>query len=321
MGELYRLEFPNGKSYIGISRVGAKHRYVQHTRDAHRHTTTTPLHQAWRKHGPPRLVVLAVLENDELPAVEIRAIKAFGTLSPCGYNMSEGGQISSMHNPEVAAKVAAALTGKKLSAEHRAKLREVHKGIKPSAETRAKRAASLKGHVVSSETRAKISESNKRIAANPSAKRIASRKVQAEKIGGRTLSDAHRAAISAGNKGRVFTAETRAKISAALKGRKFSAERRAAMCGHERSEATRQKLSAANKGRKWSPEAIEARKQGVRNMSPERRAAWLAKLSARRPSAEHRAKLADAAKADWARRKREKRKESAMDDLFDAAAD
>lgn len=323
MGELYRLDFPNGKSYIGISRVSAARRYTQHAADARGQKSLRPLQQAWRKYGAPTLVVLAVLEAAELPEAEIRAIEAFGTLRPDGYNISLGGQLGAMDDPEVAAKVAAALTGRKLSADHRTKLSAAHKGVKQSAATIAKRAATLVGRTVSPETRAKISESNKRSAASPSAKRIAGCKAQAEKIRGRKHSDAHRAAIAEGNRGRVFTAETRGKISAAQTGRRFSEERCAnlslAMRNLARPEEKSRKISEALKGRKQSPEAIEARRRGMQNMTPEKRAAWLARLAARKPSAETRAKLSTAAKADWARRRLDKQQLRSTTDQFACA--
>jgi hypothetical protein len=319
MGELYRLEFPNGKSYIGISRNGAAQRYLYHAGDARRGRSTLPLYQAWRKHGAPALTVLAVIENDDLPATEIRAIKVFGTLRPAGYNVSQGGQLGAMHDPEVAARVAAALRGRKASPATREKLRLSHLGQKRTAEAIAKTAAANRGRIVSPETRAKISETNKRAAANPSAKRLAARKAHSERLRGRKHSGAHRAAISAANKGRVVTAETRAKIGAAHKGRKLPEERLAKMRGVTKSAETRRRISEGKRGKKQTAEAIAARRQGVANMSPERRAAWSVKLSARIATPETRAKLSAAAKADWAKRAQAGKTALAVGDLFDTA--
>lgn len=106
MGELYRLDFASGKSYIGITEKTAVKRFKGHA-DAVRSSRTndTPLYNAWRKHGAPSLKVLAVIENYDLAETEIRAIKIFGTLKPNGYNLLEGGQVSPMTNPEVAIKL------------------------------------------------------------------------------------------------------------------------------------------------------------------------------------------------------------------------
>lgn len=74
-------------------------------------------------------------------------------------------------------------------------------------------------------------------------------------------SDAHRAAISAAQKGRKASAETRARISAAATGRIMSAEHRArlgaANLGRVKSEAEREKLRAALLGRVFTPDTIK----------------------------------------------------------------
>jgi len=127
MGELYRLEFSNGKSYVGLSTINAKHRFKQHVRGFLRGKKKLPVYAAWAKYGAPTLHVLAVVEDADIQASEIRAIAVFNTVVPNGYNVSVGGSVSAMKNPEAAKKLSAALTGRKLSAEHRAKLVEAHK--------------------------------------------------------------------------------------------------------------------------------------------------------------------------------------------------
>lgn len=79
MGELYRLDFCNGKSYIGITTQSAKRRFLAHNKAAAGERSTCAVHEAWRKHGAPNLTVLAILENADLSSTEIRAIAAFGT--------------------------------------------------------------------------------------------------------------------------------------------------------------------------------------------------------------------------------------------------
>lgn len=105
MGEIYRLDFPNGKSYIGLSAVTAAARFYGHKRRAEQGSTKGILYNAWRKYGEPTLVVLAIVENSELAATEIRAIAAFNTISPNGYNLSFGGDTSPVLNKEVRAKI------------------------------------------------------------------------------------------------------------------------------------------------------------------------------------------------------------------------
>lgn len=178
MGELYRLSFPTGKCYIGITVGTARDRYSAH-RAAARKGVKTPVYGAWRKHGEPKLEVLAILENHCLGETEQRAIAAFKTMVPNGYNVSPGGDISPMKDPVVAAKVSAARLGMKMSEETKAKMSAAILGNKRllgfrhSEASRAKMSAArkgkkfddpersrklseaLKGRVVSEETRAR----------------------------------------------------------------------------------------------------------------------------------------------------------------------
>lgn len=110
MGELYKLDFPNGKSYIGITKKTAAKRFKGHSQAA-RLGCRSPLYNAWRKHGEPTLMILAVLEDDDLHAAEIRAIKAFGTLLPGGYNATRGGDLNPMELEENRMKVSASKKG------------------------------------------------------------------------------------------------------------------------------------------------------------------------------------------------------------------
>lgn len=111
MRELYRLGFRNGKSYIGISRC-ASQRYKGHAKAAEKGSSLI-LSRAWRKYGPPKLKVLAVVENSDSLAIEQRAIAVFKTVNPLGYNMTLGGETSPMEIPEIAARMAAKLRGRK----------------------------------------------------------------------------------------------------------------------------------------------------------------------------------------------------------------
>jgi group I intron endonuclease len=157
MGQLYKLDFANGKSYIGITTRSAEERFQGH-RARCRSTKggDTAMYRAWRKHGEPVLTVLAVVEDCDLAETEMRAIKVFNTLAPNGYNVTEGGDTSPMILPHVAAKVSAAKTGVPLSDNHKASLSAAQRG-KP----RPGLSAALKGKKASDETRAKMSASAK----------------------------------------------------------------------------------------------------------------------------------------------------------------
>ena len=58
VGDLYRLDFSNGKSYIGASSQGAVQRYHVHRQLAILKCSQHPIHKAWRKYGAPKLVIL-----------------------------------------------------------------------------------------------------------------------------------------------------------------------------------------------------------------------------------------------------------------------
>lgn len=145
MGELYKLDFPNGKSYIGITTGTAKKRFAGHRRGARSQKKCSLLARAWAKYGEPTLTTLAVLEDDDLAQAEIRAIKAYGTLHPGGCNILEGGQISPMKNHAVAQKV---VSSNGWIDSREASLRKA---------TEANRARS-----VSDDTKRKMSEAHKR---------------------------------------------------------------------------------------------------------------------------------------------------------------
>lgn len=116
MGHLYKLDFANGKSYIGITEKCPFRRLRSHKSASL--NGNYRIHQAWRKHGDPKMTILAIIENKDLYDAEIKAIKVFNTLHPAGYNMSTGGEISPMKIPEIAAK----LNGIKRSEETKAKM-------------------------------------------------------------------------------------------------------------------------------------------------------------------------------------------------------
>lgn len=158
VGTLYKLNFPNGKSYIGITTRGIEARFAGHLVSA-KSGVDLPLARAIRKYGNPERQILAFMNHDDLPAAEIRAIRVFGTLTPHGYNVTFGGQTSPMRRPEVAAKVSAALKGRKapwcageMSAMRRpgmaAKMRALQLGKpKHTIESRAKLSAATKAQL------------------------------------------------------------------------------------------------------------------------------------------------------------------------------
>ena len=227
MGELYQLFFPeSGKSYIGITTKTAIWRYSIHKKMV-TGKRNYPLYNAWRKYGDPSLSILAVLENDELAGTEIRAIRAFKTLAPNGYNLSLGGELAPSKHPLVAQKISKSLTGKKLSQATKDKIGAIHKGKTLSDKHKAAISKRHKGTHLSEERKRKLVEANKK----------------------RTYL-----------KGWHHTAETCRIISESQRGKKRSPEAienmRKAITGRHLSEEHKEKIRLAGIGRKFSPESI-----------------------------------------------------------------
>ena len=90
--QLYKLDFPNSKSYIGITTKTAQDRLNQHCRPSQNKNTCQ---KAIHKYGKENVVltVLATVDNWELLCLaEIEAIEKFNTFFPNGYNLTLGGE-------------------------------------------------------------------------------------------------------------------------------------------------------------------------------------------------------------------------------------
>jgi hypothetical protein len=195
MGELYRLDFSNGKSYIGMTTKTAARRFERHCVAAQSGKWPYPLYRAWRKYGSPRLTILMIShDNDALCAKEISAIRKFKTLWPRGYNLSLGGEMSPMANPVVAAKVSAAMKGR--TPHNKGKL-----GARPSLSSRLKMSMAGRGRPKSIEHRAKIGAAHRGIKETPEARRN-----NALARLGKHLSLATRLKMSATRKGKAMPA-------------------------------------------------------------------------------------------------------------------
>lgn len=159
MGLLYLLDFPTGLRYVGMTSNETMAPRLSTHRAAANGGYGAVVSRAWRKHGAPRVRILARASGAFLLDLERRAIRAYGTLVPGGYNVTEGGDACPMSSSVVRAKVSEALKGRRKSPEHRARLAEWHRGRKLSDATRAKMSASHVGLVPTDETRKKLSAS------------------------------------------------------------------------------------------------------------------------------------------------------------------
>lgn len=220
MGALYKLDFPNGKSYIGITTRSARERFNGHRQMAT--TGKTALYAAWRKHGEPKLVTLAILEDRELASTEIRAIAVYKTLAPDGYNTTPGGDASPMTLPEISAKLRGNKhsLGKKFPAElypNKAAFFARRKGV-PVSESHllAMKEAQNRPEIKSAHA-ARMRKSNPMHDPDIAAK-------QGAKMRGRTLSDSHKESARRAAKEAWADPEFRANQIAKRVGKKHSAE-------------------------------------------------------------------------------------------------
>lgn len=175
----------SGRQYVGQS-INIDARLAQH---AGGKSGSGIVGAAIAKHGWSAFDarVLECCSRDDLDAAEKRWIDALGSMSPAGFNLTNGGQkykrvtddvrakISEATRrgltPEVVAQRAAKLRGKPKSPEHRAKLaanlaraREAMAAMERapiSEETREKLAASKRGKRMSEETKKKVSDAKK----------------------------------------------------------------------------------------------------------------------------------------------------------------
>lgn len=248
----------NGKQYVGKDSC-LPSRINQHLRGQ---TPNCPaIHNAIKKYGNETFSVEIIqypdISEEALNAVEHWKIRQFHTLSPNGYNLTEGGE--GVFNPslEIRQKISEAnkgknhwmygkssedhpMYGKKHSDEAKKKISE-NNAMKNRPEVRQKHSETMKGRKLSEGHRRKISEAMK--GENNPMNRPEARQKHSEALKGKSPSE-----------------ETRRKISETLKDRKLSEETRRKMSesrkGNPRSEKTKRKLSEA----KRSPEYIPARK-------------------------------------------------------------
>lgn len=139
MGELYQLSFPNGMSYIGITVKTAKHRFRQHARavGVGSYAVTRAI-WAWGVENVECRTLVVADDYEYLKMIERRAIAAYRTKRPHGYNLTDGGD---------------GMAGFTFSKESRERMARAARGKSPSEETRAKLSAALKGRATNAGTR------------------------------------------------------------------------------------------------------------------------------------------------------------------------
>ncbi len=103
MGCLYKLTSPSKKSYIGVTKKTAEARWAKHKEHALGKRDAGALYSALRKYGPDSFTLQVLIISDDwekLLSLEKEMIRLHQTLSPHGYNISEGGQGGVWHPTE-----------------------------------------------------------------------------------------------------------------------------------------------------------------------------------------------------------------------------
>lgn len=134
MGALYRLDFPNGKSYVGITTLDVNDRFAEHVACSSK-SRKWAVHKAIAKYGADsvRVVTLAIADSWEyLCLIERKAIEVFGTFGKAGYNLTSGGEgiVGYSHSEEARKKMSASHRGVRRSDAHRENIRKALLGNK-----------------------------------------------------------------------------------------------------------------------------------------------------------------------------------------------
>lgn len=217
MAELYRLEFANGKFYIGATAHLSILRYRAHARAAERGSKLA-VHNAWRSLGAPKLTILAVVERYDVFEAERRAISIFGTLVPGGYNLAMGGLESPTTSALVAAKVSLALKGRPRPDWVRVKIGNGNRGkIRPQSVIDAMVASHTTPEYLALASALNRGKNNPRFGISPTSE--TRKKMSASSMGRRNTPE-HNANIARAKTGFVLSAESRLKMSISARNRK-----------------------------------------------------------------------------------------------------
>lgn len=99
MAILYKISFPDGKNYFGVTKF-ALHRRMRNHAHVARAGAKFPVSEAIRKFGIENCVAetLVVAEKPYLLELEKRAILAFNSAVPFGYNAYIGSELSASYS-------------------------------------------------------------------------------------------------------------------------------------------------------------------------------------------------------------------------------
>ena len=219
MGSIYKItNTVNGKSYIGkTTRDAEKTRIRAHLRGR----GSQPVKDAIEKYGQDAFTY-EILHDGIIPEfldnLEKEVIAKFNTVSPHGYNLTEGGDTNPMDMPEVRQKHSEAMK--------RPEVRQKHSEAMRHPEVRQKLSKASTGKRHTDETRRNMSET---------------RKGENNPMYGKPCSDDTKRKISEANTGRKHSDEARQNMSEARKGEKHP------MYGRKHSDEAKQKMSESHK--------------------------------------------------------------------------
>lgn len=159
---IYKITFPNGKAYVGATKLSIKARMQRHETDSDRRSTSVgkAIREFGRKNYETEL--LQITTESKRYACEMAQIKKHNTLVPNGYNMAKGGPGANgvVRSKEFKSKCSAA--AKNRSASHRERLSEANRKRIISEETKKRMSESAKKRANSKEGRLHMLNMNKR---------------------------------------------------------------------------------------------------------------------------------------------------------------
>lgn len=241
---VYRLTCQvSEKAYIGITRLHPRKRWAQHQAHALQEKRRTAIGAAIRKYGLEAFVLEVLCEGvdeEEAVALERGLIAAFKTMVPDGYNLTSGGEYRKVLSEESRMKISRANTGRKMSAEIRARMSSSRKGKRrpftpehlarlqaamrtPESRAQKREAALARWAKVPKVVKPKLGYKTPARLASQKANQVIRTAAAAHANRGRKRSPEVVAKIVAFHRGRKRSAETRARISEAAKKRRMIA--------------------------------------------------------------------------------------------------
>ena len=260
-GFLYRLTFPNGKAYIGITTKSVEKRFIQHCSLARIGRVSFAVHLAISKYDSKNVVVetLATADVESLKRLEIEEINKQNTRYPNGYNLTDGGDGAVGMDAETRQKISNAASGRTATPETKAKLSAAHMGKKYSPEMRARMSVISTGRCHTEEAKLKISEKAKARWADPDKKEKLSASLRGKPCTEQAKENirAARLAYVLNNPVATVSEATRRKLSESHLARNLTAPKRVA--SEETKAAQSEKAKAKWADPEWRAKAILAR--------------------------------------------------------------